>query len=326
MSLRITLALVSSLSLLGACSASGGDVAEGGRGAQAGSHSLGGGGSGGVPSGGASGGTIATGGTGTGATSSGGAATGGASNNCGLKTELDTVNANCSACMNPACCPALQACTNNTECVAIVKCVSGGGTNCAAGHPTGQEHALELAACADDHCRWDCRKCGGLGDLVSFGQTCNTCLQTSCCKEGAACGHDNDCRAALQCFQLCPIGDAACQNDCLGKYNNGGVAGQALLSCSNQKCTTAQCQSCGGLANTLGKSAESQACVEANCCPSAAACANEPDCVAMVACALACPSGDQNCANTCASNHPTGAPLANTFAACFNGVPGGCPC
>jgi hypothetical protein len=137
-------------------------------------------------------------------------------------------------------------------------------------------------------------ECGLATQLGSINPNCSTCMSGSCCQEVQACSQQSEC--------------------------------VAIVDCITTKCAGASCQSCGGLTGTLGKSAECETCVEQSCCKAAAECANEPDCVKLLVCTLACGPGDTACGQTCAAAHPTGAPLADALATCLAQVPGGCPC
>lgn len=246
---------------------------------------------------------------------------------------LKLISPECPGCMTDKCCAALEVCAGSDECLALVLCAlscTAGDTTCFGActkqHPTGVDGAVPIVECATQSCRNACARCGGLGSLVSFGKSCDTCARKSCCQEGIACGKDPACFGYAECWTACPSGDAACTDACAKKFPGGATTVTAAASCLTASCASASCRPCGGLAVTFGKSAECGACIEKHCCAPAAACANDPACVGYIECIGACPAGDTACAATCGANFPKAKPKADALSTCLAAVTPACPC
>ena len=95
-------------------------------------------------------------GTGTGTKDAGGGTTGGS---CG---SLQTGNATCDSCMTAKCCSQGGACSNDSECLAILDCFGNCSSNscyttCENQHPSGVSDEQALYACMQSSCATPCQ-------------------------------------------------------------------------------------------------------------------------------------------------------------------------
>jgi hypothetical protein len=77
---------------------------------------------------------------------------------CGLTTGV----AACDTCVDTNCCSQASACSNDTECLAILDCVANCNdstcdTACMNAHPTGKTKEQSLVTCVSSHCSTECQ-------------------------------------------------------------------------------------------------------------------------------------------------------------------------
>jgi hypothetical protein len=77
---------------------------------------------------------------------------------------------------------------------------------------------------------------------------------------------------------------------------------------------------------TLGLSSTCGACIEQNCCASAADCANDGACVSYAKCLLGCAPTDTACPGACATKYPSGKSTSEALATCLSKVNPPCAC
>jgi hypothetical protein len=85
-------------------------------------------------------------------------------------------------------------------------------------------------------------KCGGFNSSKAL---CNTCIQSTCCAQGSACGADASCNSLFACVTACGS-DTTCVSSCAKKYPSGVTALQNLFNCVESDCKDA-CASPKGL-------------------------------------------------------------------------------
>jgi hypothetical protein len=66
---------------------------------------------------------------------------------------------------------------------------------------------------------------------------CKSCMDTSCCDAGAACGADAECKAMRDCFAGCGA-DTDCQLKCQSDHPAGAKLNGAFSGCRNTNCGT----------------------------------------------------------------------------------------
>lgn len=81
--------------------------------------------------------------------------------------------------------------------------------------------------------------CGAIPVLGAQGTqntaACKTCVDTSCCTEGAACGSDPECVTYRQCAAACA--DATCSNACYDAHPDAGKTSDPFATCRRTRCS-----------------------------------------------------------------------------------------
>ena len=136
--------------------------------------------------------------------------------------------------------------------------------------------------------------------------------------------------AAADCNTLPPSYNAACDKNllCVTKTSNPGTGGTGGSGGSGFPGTGGNPGTGGSsFPNTGGSGPPGQGgdsgsdpcdiCLTQKCGSQTDACDASPMCVALLKCALACPSGDAACQQTCANQNPQGVAPLNAFLSCF---------
>jgi hypothetical protein len=332
--------LISILVSLGLCGCGGRSieaeesVPEGGHAGQDGGAGTGGSGGTAGGTGGQAGGSGGQAGTGTGG---GTAGTAGAAGAGGTFCALTTGNPACDDCMNASCASECDGCAANAACSAFVACAlscTTGDAACMQGcveqHADGVEAGLPLvgpAGCLRESCNSACIA-SGASCAISMGDgACNDCVVGYCMAECTTCADNPECVALVACGQSCAPDDQGCLMQC-GMQSPGGIADANAFAgdggCVRENCSVA----CGGAPSTCDVQygdAACDSCIASQCLASCNVCAANPDCVALMQCALACAPDDQDCVNGCAMQNPMGIADATSFAGDNGCVPQKCP-
>lgn len=117
--------------------------------------------------------------------------------------------------------------------------------------------------------------------MVSPDPSCQSCVESTCCAELAACAPGSLCDKLWKCAFSCKPHDDACQSACFNTYGGGLSALQALSTCSQQGtcgadqlvCIAPVCDSGAEAVGTL--CAE---CISQGCCAETKACIDDPFC------------------------------------------------
>ena len=164
----------------------------------------------------------------------------------------------------------------------------------------------------------DAGVCGG---FASPDAQCNTCLTTSCCTEGTACGANAACETIYLCVEACS--DDMCSQGCLAANPSGADAFNSLTGCVTNACGSACSGATGDDGGTCGGFTFStdpcQTCFQSSCCSQGTACAANTDCTDLDSCIGSCGAGDTACESACASAHPTGNTLLGALSNCLSG-------
>jgi hypothetical protein len=132
------------------------------------------------------------------------------------------------------------------------------------------------------------------------GSACDSCVETQCLAQLAACDSDPDCVAFWGCAEKCS--DEICFDQCVAQHPSGAQKDDAIWQCADQRCTAA----CGGGGGGGGGGdGPCNDCIDTKCAGPLAACESDPECIAFWDCADGCP--DQACFEQCISKHPAGA-------------------
>jgi hypothetical protein len=166
------------------------------------------------------------------------------------------------------------------------------------------------------------RKDDDSNEPVFSGSECEACLVSSCSGELDECESDPECGGYWNCLGKCELNarggaDESCEARCIDAA--GKPPGEVRLRASTCLWSGegASCGACGATAprdvtgitsQMCPDSTETNACYECedeNCCETYAACAANPECVALKDCVADC--GDDNaCAVACSDLHPGG--------------------
>lgn len=219
----------------GATTSSSATTATGTGGSGGATTGTGGSGTGGDASGGAGTGGDATGGAGTGGGGTGGAGGGAACVSNGTQ---------CGDCAHAQCTDAYCACADNPECVALLNCANQCPdeqcrTTCGENHKDGISDVFLLNDCAAKNCQTDCPG----ADTGQPLDACGTCALQKCETEANECFADEDCRAILECLDVCADLPAVCYTTCTtGAPASGKQKVDAFFACAGTNCSG----ECGG--------------------------------------------------------------------------------
>lgn len=142
--------------------------------------------------------------------------------------------AECTSCFASSCCSAGSACSANADCVALDTCLgdcASGDTTCenacASASPNGTADLSAVGDCITGTCGAACgfvaADAGSCGGFSSDEPCTNTCVTTTCCAQGAACGANVSCLQLFSCIQSCAPNDSNCAQTCANQ-NPGGVS------------------------------------------------------------------------------------------------------
>ncbi len=137
---------------------------------------------------------------------------------------------------NQVCAVAYRTCEQNTECKALYDCVVGCASTsacldaCYAKYPKAEGPFVYAAYCScEQGCTTECStSCGGVpkcGHSYGKAASCNSCLESSCCKEGLDCTADGECYA---CWKSKDQASSCATN----------TKRQAMLKCQSTKCAS----------------------------------------------------------------------------------------
>jgi hypothetical protein len=317
--------------------------AGGAGGADAGLGGTGGGftgGSGGGPQGG-SGGGVPGGSGGAPVGGSGGSEVDGGPAGAGgtgpAPCAFTTGNAGCDTCMKGSCSTQCYACEANSECESFVTCALGCTTGdaacmqkCVSSHPDGVEDGLPLIGpdgCLRESCLGECIASGVSCGLTTGNPVCDQCVAGYCMAECTTCADSPACTALVACALACPPDDQGCLLQCASQNPSGITSANAFVGqggCVPKNCGV-ECFDAPALcAISLGDDS-CDACVSSQCLAPCNECADNPSCVALVACVMACPPNDQGCRTQCGIQNPGGIAAATAFAGDNGCVPQKCP-
>lgn len=140
---------------------------------------------------------------------------------------------------------------------------------------------------------------GGSGaPCQPLSDMCAQCSYNACQMQYCSCYAKPDCVVLVACLQACPVGDDACQQDCLSQPAAKDYISETFLlgDCASGFCA----MECPG----VSKAGVCPKCLFTNCAPQMNECLNDADCAEILKCALACPQGDLACAFGCAQGKP----------------------
>jgi hypothetical protein len=164
----------------------------------------------------------------------------------------------CNSCFQSSCCTQGTTCGNNAECGALLQCAAACQdqtcvNTCASMHQAGVADLQAMETCLKNSCNAQCNGTtdggtpppadGGMGcGVMTQNPTCNTCLDTSCCAQGQACGNatGNECLNLSMCYSQCAQSDGgtACDNNCDSQHPNGVTPLNNLGQCLQTSCST----------------------------------------------------------------------------------------
>ncbi len=169
------------------------------------------------------------------------------------------------------------------------------GPDTAANDTTGSDTAANDTTANDTTVADTATGCSGVP--FSSIAACQSCAETNCCDELAACAAGTDCATLLQCVAACGSSDQACQQTCLQNAPAAGLANaQTLVACvqgSSGKCAS-ECSSSSGQICDSGLSMPSIPacgdCLGSKCCDVVDSCVADANCQSCVT-----GSGGTNC-------------------------------
>jgi hypothetical protein len=316
----------------GGSAGAGGDGGSGGSDAGSGGSSAGSGGTAagsGGSSAGSGGSSAGQGGSsaGSGGSSAGSGGSGGAPLTCADAYS----ESKCGQCGEKNCCPEMEACLKDTNCLA---CLQGDDAKC-----TGPV-LDKLNSCLDTKCKDECSgTCNdGGGEYGSGDFACDSCqdkeLTTGgcCAAEATKCTNNKACTDLNACLGKCTT--QACTEQCAKQFPNGVNDLNALLDCTfgDGTTTAGACGiACGGKSAACtdgGKEygsgpAACEKCEDTEmanngCCVyEADACLNNKACVDLNTCLSKCTT--QACTEQCAKQFPNGVGHFNDLVDCLYG-------
>lgn len=162
----------------------------------------------------------------------------------------------------------------------------------------------------------------GTCGFTSGDATCDSCITSTCCTEGAACTADADCNALVTCFDGCR--DEACFSTCQSAHAAGSAKLDTFMSCVDTSCST-DCGGppdgpppgppgggvCGGI--TSGDPT-CDVCLDTTCCGDITACIDDVECRDFMSCLEGCT--DTKCETACQVAHPAGATELSALSTC----------
>lgn len=120
-------------------------------------------------------------------------------------------------------------------------------------------------------------------------EACAACVDGACCTEASACATDSACRVFAECLALCAPGNPDCKHDCIARSSRTAFLSPetgALTTCMLTQCASecpiapeADGGTCGGWTEPT---------CDQCCCAESGACAADPNCERVEACAEVC--------------------------------------
>jgi hypothetical protein len=160
---------------------------------------------------------------------------------------------------------------------------------------------------------------GQCGSLAHPSEVCAQCMDANCCAEAEKCHADSSCDPAYECVAMCGD-DGACRARC-GLFYNRTDPLLEVTACRESKCSAECGFSCGGLGYPIPGCDK---CIESTCCPNAAACAQNADCLRLDLCRYNCLPGSTTCPVDCVSQYPLGAGDFGALSDCMNPCASAC--
>jgi hypothetical protein len=185
---------------------------------------------------------------------------------------------------------------------------------------------------------------GPLEGGMTFGESpCGVCVAQACAGPIAACADEPECVAYLACLDQCGLADdgnvdEACAAACPTGDSTSARQDELAVAACRTGGPAATCGACGSDAG-IADSIIHEHCpdkmgpytcdtlIQDSCCEPAQACSNDPGCSAIVACASACPSDDNevadagfflSCTEACVAQHATARAHFVAYLLCVN--------
>jgi hypothetical protein len=154
----------------------------------------------------------------------------------------------CAACMDQLCCTQAKDCGFDPACQETSTCLA----NCSddtcrakcASFYTSPDQLMALRACRVTNCAAECGST--CGEQASTIASCDTCLQSTCCAEAAACAGDKNCAKLQLCRANC-FNSMTCPADCEAQNPLGVAAFDTWFRCTDrcgQSCVPGQDWAC----------------------------------------------------------------------------------
>ena len=251
---------------------------------------------------------------------------------CGSWTIASDPQDPCEVCAEAQCCDVMQEAATTEDTWLWAACGVGcanGDTECQ--RQCRQQHRLGNTlyyveyACAGTECTSECSayNLGACGNIESMNAACNVCMQASCCAEYTALGTSVAGMAYIDCINDC-VNQADCQTQCIVDWPEGYVLTGLSNTCMYEHCSDASACNYQPPACLIyyGNMPACGACVEANCCDAARACAADGDCLRIELCRELqnCDSADMDCINACREGYKPGEATFDPLFACRTGV------
>lgn len=160
------------------------------------------------------------------------------------KCTLDFSPDECDACKTSQCQGACEHCSEQSACLAAVKCIQACSNelckeSCLEQYAGGLDGLLNLMGddgCLGTRCTLPCGyTCG-----ISWNDSdCDACVNANCYGVCRGCMNERDCYDLLECNAEC-AGIAACENSCAAAHATGAAKLNTLEFCKTQNCR-AQC-------------------------------------------------------------------------------------
>jgi len=228
----------------------------------------------------------------TGASSSASSSTStgaGGSASCGLPPVSD---ATCEACLETSCCEVRHACSLETKCNDLEKCITLCdfdldciNAKCAAFLVPPTPLILETNKCLFEHCLPACPKnaptCKGAVSQGPSAATCGPCAEANCCSELTPALVDIE---FAECTLECA--DPECLYGCEQMFPDAVARATAKEECLFDKCEAA-CSPPNGCGEFAGQGT-CGTCVHQNCCAELEACSKDASCLDLFSCLMGC--------------------------------------
>jgi hypothetical protein len=148
----------------------------------------------------------------------------------------------CASCMDQHCCAQAQACAAIPACEEASDCLA----NCSDATCMAQCNLfytlpttlVALRACRVQNCASSCGS--SCGEFVSGNSSCESCLATSCCSQGATCAANTACAQLNLCVSNC-FEAVSCPAACDTEFADGSADYATWYGCTGQQCASA-CQ------------------------------------------------------------------------------------